>query len=260
MSASGAPAASHDERVSAWLLALSKADTPLSKSALLGRSARSGDSQRLSQLLASGEVVNLAKGPVMALALRDDVQGRFAPLALACKAVLDHLGLGIQPLHLGAAALRRVRVAPFARAHLRAAVADLVARGQLVPIKWGRHSLVLGSAGLAFFWSQRSGSGVAMPPPPAATAEVRGGSLSAAAVRVAYATALPAGGSMVTLGALQRALGCSTDALHATLAQMLQAEDVFLVQGEPTVLSDADRAAGMLLNGTHYHCVELCSG
>lgn len=262
------PASDHSDRAEACLTKLRRANRPLSKSALFGRTGRASDQVQLAKLLATGDVVNLARGPVMALATREDACGRFSPLQLASKAVLGHLGLSLKPLSLSASGLASVRVPAFVRPSLRQAVAALVTHGQVVPVKMGRLRCVVATAGIQHHLAQQahapllaSQSAVAMP----ATAEAQAGvpqpiQLSAQTVRHAYAQVLPAFATMVEIGAIQRYLGCDLAALHATLRQMLQAEQIYLVQGEPTLLADGDQAAGLPVAGITYYCIELCQG
>lgn len=257
-------------RTTAWLQTLAQASQPLTLSALFGRSATAADKAGLAPLLACGEVVNLAKGRAFALATRADATGRFAPLNLAREAVLRHLGLGLKPLPLASAALDRFAVAPWVRPHLRPAVMALVAQGLVVPVKLGNASFVVGTAGIEHHLAQLGASLSRPPGEPSAEAAAAPVAtlapqpapqptlLTEAAVRQAYAQALPPGGSMLEIGALQRQLGCELAALHALLRHMLEAQQLFLVQGEPTVLSAADQAAGLTLDGRRYHCVELC--
>lgn len=205
----------------------------------------------------------------MALATREDACGRFSPLQLACKAVLGHLGLSLKPLSLSASGLASVRLPVFARPSLRQAVAALVTQGQVVPVKMGSLRCVVATAGIQHHLAQQahlpvmaaSHSAAVMP----ATADVQAGvpppiQLSAQTVRHAYAQVLPAFATMVEIGAIQRYLGCDLAALHATLLQMLQAEQIYLVQGEPTLLAPGDQAAGLPVAGITYYCIELCQG
>lgn len=262
------PASDHEDRDEVWLTKLRRADRPLSKSALFGRTGRASDQAQLARLLATGVVVNLARGPVMALATREDACGRFSPLQLACQAVLGHLGLSLKPLSLSASGLASVRLPVFDRPSLRQAVAALVTQGQVVPVKMGSLRCVVATAGIQHHLAQQAHLPVLASPPAAAmpaAADVQAGvpqpiQLSAQTVRLAYAQALPALATMVEIGAIQRYLGCDLAALHATLLQMLQAEQIYLVQGEPTLLAADDQAAGLPVAGITYYCIELCQG
>jgi hypothetical protein len=198
--------------------------------------------------LAQGTLVNLGTARQMALTTAADALGRFAPRQLACAAVLAHVGLGLQPLALSDTGLAKVRVLAGVRRHLRAAVADLVTQGQLVPLQLGRHSCVIGTAGLQHHLAQvpTLAPAPALPDPP-----------TPARIRQAYAAVLPPGGSMVELAALHRQMGGDLAALHTALRQMLAEHQLFLVRGEPSVLSAAERAAGLTIDGQTYHCIEL---
>lgn len=230
----------------AWHLRLTQAQGPLSPTALCGHAPRPADRVRLRHLLAQGTLVNLGSARLMALVTADDALGRFAPRQLARVAVLAHVGWSLQPLALSDTALAKVRLLACARRHLRAAVADLVAQGQLVPLQLGRQSWVIGTAGLQHHLAQ------VQPPAPA-----RPDPLTPARIRQAYADVLPPGGSMVELAALHRQLGGDLATLHTTLRHMLAEHQLFLVRGEPSVLSASERAAGLTIDGQTYHCIEL---
>lgn len=243
----------------AWLKALAQAPRPLRKTELLGRRPTRADQARLAGLLSSGEIVNLGSGRAMALATRADAQGRFATRQTARQAVLEHLGLSLKPLPLTNAALAKVRVVPHARAALRQAVADLVGQGRLLPLRMGAGSVVIGTDGIRHHLAQR---GVTPDPVPAGRPEPHPAPETPAAVapdalRQAYAAVRAPGASMVEIGALQRRLGCGLEALHACLLHMLDRAEIFLIGGEPAVLSPQDRAAGLPLDGKTYHCIEL---
>ena len=256
-----------DQRDELWLNTLRQADRPLSQAGLFGRSGRASDKASLSRLLASGEVVNLASGQVMALATREDAAGRFSPVTLAGQAVLNHLGLGLKPLSLSAAGLGSVRLPVFARPHLRQAVAALGTQGQVVPLKMGSFRCVVGAAGIQHHLAQQTPAPKqapqAAPVPADAMPENASAPIQPVSVQMvceAYAQVLPMWGTMVEIGAIQRHLGCDLAALHATLRQMLHDAQIYLVQGEPTALSAPDQAAGLPVKGTTYYCIELCQG
>lgn len=230
----------------AWHLRLTQAQGPLSPTALCGHAPRPADRVRLRHLLAQGALVNLGSPRLMALVTADDALGRFAPRQLARAAVLAHVGWGLRPLALSDTALAKVRLPAFARRHLRVAVADLVAQGQLVPLQLGRQSWVIGAAGIQHHLAQTQASAPAPSEP-----------LTPARLRQAYADVLLPGGSMVELAALHRQLGGDLAALHTTLRQMLAEHQLFLVRGEPSVLSAAEQAAGLTIDGQTYHCIEL---
>lgn len=232
----------------AWHLRLTQSQGPLSPTALCGHAPRPADRVRLRHLLAQGTLVNLGSPRLMALVTADDALGRFAPRQLARAAVLAHVGWSLQPLALSDTALAKVRLLAVARRHLRAAVADLVAQGQLVPLQLGRQSWVIGTAGLQHHLAQVQ----TLAPAPAHPE-----SLTPARIRQAYADVLPPGGSMVELAALHRQLGGDLAALHTTLRHMLAEHQLFLVRGEPSVLSASECAAGLTIDGQTYHCIEL---
>jgi hypothetical protein len=249
-----APLASNQApRTQHWLQQLQQARQPLSKKELFGKAPNSADNALLAQLLAEGSIVNLAKNQTFALVSREDALGRFAPLSLARQAVLSHLGLGLKPLALTSSTLDKLKgVLPFVRPALRQAVMTLVNEGQLIAFKHGNTSLVMGVAGVRHQLAQVGAELVVQAEPAAEPA-----TLSAQALRQAYAQVLPAGGSMVEIGALHRALGGELAELHAVLRQLLAERQLFLILGEPSLLPQADRAAALLHEGRRYHCVEL---
>lgn len=260
MTRTDTPPPDDDARARLWLDRLQRAQQPLSLKALLGRAPTPADRRRLAQWLADGRVVNLGSGRTMALVGAAEAQGRLAPLSLARRAVLDHLGLGLKPLALTDHGLGQIRGLPgVVRPKLRQAVMALVDEGQLVPLRHGRTSLVVGVAGLRHHLEQTgTAQGLSNPSAPARTdTPPTVAPPTPEALCDAYRRILPTGGSMVEIGALQHALGCERDAMHALLRRMVAERRLFLVAGEPSLLSETDRAAALPHEGRHYHCVEL---
>lgn len=260
MTRTDTPQPDDDARARLWLDRLQRAPQPLSQKALFGRSPTPADRRRLAQWLADGRVVNLGSGRAMALVGAAEAQGRLAPLNLARRAVLDHLGLGLKPLALTDHSLGQLKGVPgFVRPKLRQAVTALVNEGLLVPLRHGRTSLVVGVAGLRHHLEQTgSVPGLTAADAPTGTdSRPTAAPLTPEALAEAYRRVLPVGGSMVEIGALQRSLGCERDALHALLRRLATERRLFLVPGEPSLLSEADRAAALPHEGRRYHCVEL---
>ncbi len=266
--ASAAPSPSlSPTRLQTLLQTLWQAPQPLSLKALFGRTATLADKAHLRHLLASGAVVNLAKPPAVALVAAADAAGRFAPLQLARAAVLAHLGLSLRPLAVSTAGLAKVKLLACARPQLRPAIAQLVADGQVLPLKVGASSVVVALAGVQRHLAQLGAAAVPVPatPVPAAGAthvthftHVTDATLAAsAALRQAYAAVRRPGASMVEIGALQRHLGWPLEALHAALGQLVAQGQGAWVRGEPSVLPQADRAAALLHAGQSYCSFEL---
>lgn len=245
-------------RAQHWLHLLQQASQPLSKKALFGKASNPADNALLAQLLAEGTLVNLACNQSFALVTHTDAQGRFAPLNLARQAVLTQLGLSLNPLVLTSSTLDKLKgIPPFVRPHLRQAVMSLVNEGQLIPIKHGRISLVIGLAGIEHQLAQVGVELVTRDSTPCTDDPARA-ELDPEALRKAYAQVLPAGGSMVEIGTLRSVLDCELVALHACLHELLAKQEVFLVRGEPTMLSPESIAAGLTVDGVTYYCVEIC--
>ena len=230
---------------SALLRKLAAADGPLSKAVLFGRSPGKRDAQVLQRLLVGGQVVNLLGRKGFALVTSADAQGRFSPRQLARAGVLRYFGGSLRVLRLSTAGLSALKLQPYARAEARAAVEELQAEGQLIPLRIGSSNLVIAAEGVRRHLQSQfvsKASPAAKPPEPLSDS---------------YRALLSPGRTMVKISELHRRHGGSLEALHAQLRQLVIRQGIFLAAGEPTVLDREDLAAGLQVDNKVYYYVEF---